>query len=506
MLSKYKITGLSLVILASAITFVLSTNSSNGSNRLERQPATRTILRRKDQLGGKPGFSDMQNERPPAKERVLENEIPKHLPIKIKIKKEKEFKNLNNENWANDFELEVTNIGGKPIYFLHIILITDVKAAAGYQIVFPLYFGRAELGNYGVLPEPEDVPIKPGESFGLRIHEGQMQAWEQMNRREGRPHPKKIRAKFQWLFFGDGTGYGPGGIHTSDWTNQKRISQCEFNDRRSGPLTGEWLASVGSNWPTKMSRNDFTGSFLTGVFFGRSTTAFSFVLPPTLGCCDASGCAFLKVSTSNVCVNCPPQERTSTAFCGDVGAACWSADYSTYTECPLGNGETYACQRVILDPCGGGSPPSPSPTPTPSPTPATTPQDCDPNTRPNDTNCSCVTLPGIGPSWSCYCPGGATSANYIAFPQSGGCDPSRSFNNGSNCCSCIGPVTCGAGSYWDASSCQCEENPVPTATPKPAGHYQYECIEYFWVRYDCYPIGEDQWDCYEVDRWYAGCW
>jgi hypothetical protein len=40
-------------------------------------------------------------------ERVFENKIPAHIPIKIKIKKEKEesFKDLKNEKWIREFEL-----------------------------------------------------------------------------------------------------------------------------------------------------------------------------------------------------------------------------------------------------------------------------------------------------------------------------------------------------------------------------------------------------------------
>src|SRR5256886_2138983 len=53
------------------------------------------------------------------KERILENLIKKNVPIKVNVKKEKEesFKDLNNEKWVREFELEVTNTGDKPIYF-----------------------------------------------------------------------------------------------------------------------------------------------------------------------------------------------------------------------------------------------------------------------------------------------------------------------------------------------------------------------------------------------------
>src|SRR6266481_5168307 len=73
-------------------------------------------------------------------ERVLESLIPKHVPLGIKIRKEKEFKDLSNENWARDFELEVTNTGNKPIYSFYMLLKLDVTSAAGDQIVAPLYY------------------------------------------------------------------------------------------------------------------------------------------------------------------------------------------------------------------------------------------------------------------------------------------------------------------------------------------------------------------------------
>jgi hypothetical protein len=82
-------------------------------------------------------------------ERIFENKIPAHIPIKIKIKKEKEesFKDLNNEKWLREFELEVTNTGDKPIYFLYIIMGTGVKVEDGLEMVYPLPYGRAELGD-----------------------------------------------------------------------------------------------------------------------------------------------------------------------------------------------------------------------------------------------------------------------------------------------------------------------------------------------------------------------
>ena len=144
-----------------------------------------------------------------SEERVLEDQIPKHIPLKIRVKKEKEkaFKDLKNEKWARDFELEVTNTGEKPIYFLSVYLFTDVKAAKGYDLAFPLSYGPAELGNLKTKAQPSDVGIMPGETYVLKIHPGNLAGWEIANREEMRPQPKRLRAIFQFINFGDGTGY-----------------------------------------------------------------------------------------------------------------------------------------------------------------------------------------------------------------------------------------------------------------------------------------------------------
>lgn len=142
-------------------------------------------------------------------ERKLDDEIPTHVPLRAKITKEKEkhFKDLKNEKWARDLELEVTNVGDKPVYEFYLMLIIDVKAANGYRILFPVYYGRTELGDIRTKARADDVPIKPGESVVLKIHPGTMSGLEKLRHGENLPHPKRIRVVFQFLNFGDGNGY-----------------------------------------------------------------------------------------------------------------------------------------------------------------------------------------------------------------------------------------------------------------------------------------------------------
>jgi hypothetical protein len=60
-------------------------------------------------------------------ERSFVSLFPNNVPIELKIKKDKEasFKDLKNQKWASEFELEILNIGDRPIYYLHLDLFTD---------------------------------------------------------------------------------------------------------------------------------------------------------------------------------------------------------------------------------------------------------------------------------------------------------------------------------------------------------------------------------------------
>ena len=141
-------------------------------------------------------------------ERVFENAIPENAPIRIKIKKEKEksFKDLKDETWVREFELELTNIGDKPIFFVYIHLISNVKIGNS-PLMFALVYGRAELGDIITKAGPNDESIKPGETYVFKIHPGQVPAWEMSLRDKSHPDATRIKAKIEMLSFGDGTGY-----------------------------------------------------------------------------------------------------------------------------------------------------------------------------------------------------------------------------------------------------------------------------------------------------------
>ncbi len=218
-------------------------------------------------------------------ERVFENAIPKDVPIKIKIKKEKEesFKDLKNENWAREFELELTNTGERPIYYVDILMVTDVKAADGHRIVFPLQYGRAGLGDIVSKPWPDDVPINPGETHIFKIHPGQVPAWEQGQRRENRPQPKKMRFELQLLSFGDGTGYFGNQPYTPPHPQQSGQDHRTEPLKNSGSQTPEWPATRRKTQATSLI-SDGPASFLPAHFVSSESSKSHLRLSHGLAC------------------------------------------------------------------------------------------------------------------------------------------------------------------------------------------------------------------------------
>jgi hypothetical protein len=144
-------------------------------------------------------------------ERTLDIQIPGHLPIKVKFKKEHEkaFKDRANEQWLRDFEIEVTNTGNKPIYFLHLVLTAHgVTAPDGNEMGWVLQFGRKGLGDIWTKAGPDDVPIRPGDMqiFSLG-NDSEVENWARFRRERNKPDALRLVLEMTLMSFGDGTGF-----------------------------------------------------------------------------------------------------------------------------------------------------------------------------------------------------------------------------------------------------------------------------------------------------------
>jgi len=303
-------------------------------------------------------------------ERIFENKIPAHIPIKIKIKKEKEesFKDLKNEKWLREFELEVTNTGEKPIYFLYIMLGTNVKDREdGLELMYPLTYGRAELGSIVTRATGDDIPIQPGETQILRL--GEVPVWEQGVREKRWPQSTRFTAEIQLLSFGDGTGY----FGTKPYPPAGR-RQAALNDKPQSPNArsrpSERLIRKGTRAKSSSMFNQPT--FMSANFLPSKSASAESSAPPPFETCLLPQCSAVIPWAGYVCwdndnrPSCRLQNRPTP---DPISGVCMELEFGK-TDCVAGV-ITYFCQTIRVYECGFGPGPQASPSPTPSPQPCT---------------------------------------------------------------------------------------------------------------------------------------
>jgi hypothetical protein len=143
-------------------------------------------------------------------ERVIENQLPRHVPIKV------ELNNLDKEPLLRNLEMKVTNTSNKPIYFLELVIeLPDVLSPHGYPMGFPLRYGRMELIDYDEPLRAEDTPILPGESYVFKILERNLSAFERHASEVNLPlsEIRRVYLFFGQINFGDKTGFsGTSGV------------------------------------------------------------------------------------------------------------------------------------------------------------------------------------------------------------------------------------------------------------------------------------------------------
>jgi len=203
---------LAATVVASLLVFLGATYQA-GETHAAAGTLKAKLLRRHDKTKLKPTAAEidlLRAQASPKEQRELEDKVPKHVPLKIKLRAEKEaaFKDLKNDQWHRDFELEVTNTSAKPIYFLEIWLVfPDVISESGLQVGVPLRYGRMDFVHLQTLALPTDVPIPIGGTYVFKIPEKDQRGWDWHKTRENRPNPRRAELTFVQLSFGDGTGF-----------------------------------------------------------------------------------------------------------------------------------------------------------------------------------------------------------------------------------------------------------------------------------------------------------
>jgi hypothetical protein len=138
------------------------------------------------------------------------------MPLKVK-----EIRNLQKEEgWFRDLEIEVENISDKPLYYIGLTIefpdihpsLFDPTAPANATTGVWLAFGPPRLGDVKNLATPDDISLKPGETYVFKMMEGWALGFESIKKTKNLPPQAmdKMNMKFDAISFGDGTGYVAG--------------------------------------------------------------------------------------------------------------------------------------------------------------------------------------------------------------------------------------------------------------------------------------------------------
>jgi hypothetical protein len=144
-----------------------------------------------------------------AQERLREvvSTVPARVPLRAVVLNRERVAGPRNDRWLRDLEVEVTNTGSKPVYFVSLLLQLPGAKLSGLQPVYRLKFGSSRLGSFTAIARPEDVPLAPGESAVLKVPEGEAATWEKWKASGKATDPQRLVLAFHQLNFGDGTGY-----------------------------------------------------------------------------------------------------------------------------------------------------------------------------------------------------------------------------------------------------------------------------------------------------------
>ncbi len=140
-------------------------------------------------------------------EREFKVEIPERLPIKVKLKSDKSFKDSKNKKWLRELDVEVKNTGTKPIYYVALSLDLPDVYDGGPPLSIGMQYGRKDLFFPETPVEPGDVPIMPGESITIRPSAQSTKAYEyHRDELKDWDDPKRVECGVLAIRFGDSTG------------------------------------------------------------------------------------------------------------------------------------------------------------------------------------------------------------------------------------------------------------------------------------------------------------
>lgn len=350
-LKQHSLLGISLILTFSLICGLkLISNTTSAQTARQQQELKLPPWREKIVAPPRVGSGFHSPDTSATTERVIENWVPPHVPIRV------ELRNLDLEPMLRHLEVKVTNLAKKPIYLLDLEVITpEITLGDNASIGFPLRHGRIDLMSEEETLQRDDPPLEPGASEVFKIPENELKAFEHTLADKGLTWSslKLIYFQLEYLRFGDNTGY-------------RGKSGTPFPNANSGRSLSKQCGSTGSKSQSSINLSHAPPTDSNGLSFSYFPTLNPFVktsnsiieaLQPDLCCVSYPGAYCNHLKPVFYACNCGRGESFVLVGCTDPSGRCAETEAHT-RECDI-DGYHYTCTYYTIDDCpppfpGGG--------------------------------------------------------------------------------------------------------------------------------------------------------
>lgn len=226
-----------MLAIASLLGITIVVGATVGSGKTTASPpasVTRPILRREN-IRKLPATAneilEPQRKAQDKEKRNLKIREFKDMPLKVQA-----IRNLDSDTWLRDLQIEVKNVGGKPIYsILAYLEFLDEKAPDDGVSAIILRFGERKYIDIRVVGDPDDPHLNPGDSYVFTIEEKYRKGLG--SRHERSPELfKHMEFRFNVISFGDSTGFEVG--DPTDYRHIKKSSESKKHHAVTGSRFG----------------------------------------------------------------------------------------------------------------------------------------------------------------------------------------------------------------------------------------------------------------------------
>ncbi len=192
------------------VVIVLGSTMKTGGTEA-KDPITRKILRRHDKRKLPASASEtavlkqQEKDEKEKEKRTLKTQEFKDMPLKVHV-----VRNLDSDTWHQDLQIEVKNIGTKPIYsILAYLLFPEHKAPGNRDTGIILRFGERKYIDIRAIGDPQDPHLNPGDTYVFTTLP-QYRKGIKIQHEKAADEFKRLELHFDLISFGDGTGFEVG--------------------------------------------------------------------------------------------------------------------------------------------------------------------------------------------------------------------------------------------------------------------------------------------------------